>query len=115
MPFLVTRSIACLAAGLLSCAIANAAQSNGKLRMYPQARNMNDMPANVVAAGVPMVLETADAVGTVDTWYTSNVPKACTRSAQSGAVKYAGPTGSIMIYAHGGKTQIAFVPSMARP
>ena len=110
--FIILRYAAALTAGACVVTTAMAAQSNGKLPMYPHAKNMNDMPAGVIAAGVPMVLETADAVATVDTWYTGNAPKACTRSAQSGGIKYACPSGSIMIYAHGGKTQIAFVPSM---
>ena len=101
-----------LAASVLVCTAASAAQLNGQLPMYPRGHNMNAMPASAVAAGVPMVLETADAVSAVDAWYTSNAPKACTRTAQSGSVKYACPSGSIMIYAHGGKTQIAFVPAI---
>ncbi len=90
----------------------SAAQMNGKLPMYPRGRNMNDMPASAVARGVPMVLETGDAVKTVDGWYASNAPKSCIRTTASQGVKYACPSGSIMIYAHGGKTQIAFVPAM---
>jgi hypothetical protein len=91
---------------------APAAQSNGKLPMYPRGRNLNDMPASAVARGVPMVLETNDSVQAVDAWYSSNAPKSCTRTTASQGVKYACPSGSIMIYAHDGKTQIAFVPTM---
>jgi hypothetical protein len=94
-------------------AAASATQMNGKLPMYPRGRNMNDMPASAVSMGVPMVLETEDSVRTVDGWYTSNAPRSCTRTTASQGVKYACPSGSIMIYAHGGKTQIAFVPAMA--
>lgn len=91
-----------------------AAQMNGKLPMYPGGRNMNsDMPASAIAMGVPMVLETTDAVHVVDGWYNSHTAKSCARSAASGGVKYACPAGSIMIYPHGGKTQIAFVPAMS--
>ena len=90
----------------------SAAQMNGRLPMYPRGRNMNDMPASAVARGVPMVLETGDSVKAVDDWYTSNAPKSCMRTTASQGVKYACPGGSIMIYAHGGKTQIAFVPAM---
>ena len=64
------------------------------------------------ALRVPMVLETDDSVQTVAGWYASNAPKACARSSASGGIKYACPSGSIMIYAHDGKTQIAFVPAM---
>ena len=103
--------IALTAAGALVCTAASAFEFDGKLPMYPHGRNMNDMPASAVAMGVPMVLETTDSVSTVDAWYTSNTPKSCTRSAQSGGVKYQCPGGSIMIYAHG-TTQIAFVPAM---
>lgn len=97
--------------GALLCATSFAVE-NGKLPMYPRGHNMNDMPPSAIAMGVPMVLETSDAVHLVDLWYTSNA-KSCTRSAASGAIKYQCATGSIMIYAHGGSTQIAFVPAMA--
>ena len=99
------------ATGILICTAASAFQLDGKLPMYPHSRNMNSMPASVIAMGVPLVLETADSVSTVDAWYTSNAPKSCARSAQSGGVKYQCPGGSIMIYAKG-MTQIAFVPFM---
>ncbi len=91
---------------------AAAVQSNGKLPMYPRGRNLNEMPASAVERGVPMVLETGDSVQTVDAWYKANAPKSCARSTASQGVKYACPSGSIMIYAHAGKTQIAFVPTM---
>ncbi len=95
-----------------AAAPAAAARSNGKLPMYPRGRNLNDMPASAVARGVPMVLETNDSVQTVDAWYKANAPASCARSTASQGVKYACPSGSIMIYAHAGKTQIAFVPTM---
>ena len=98
--------------GALLCANAFAVEYDGKLPMYPRGHNMNEMPPSVIAMGVPMVLETTDAVHLVDLWYTSNA-QACTRSAASGSIKYQCPTGSIMIYAHGANTQIAFVPAMA--
>ena len=107
-----TCSIALLAIAALVCADASAAQLNGQLPMYPHGHNMNAMPASAVAAGVPMVLETTDSVSAVDAWYAANASKACMRTAQSGSMKYACPSGSIMIYAHDGKTQIAFVPAM---
>ncbi len=88
-------------------------QSNGKLPIYPRGRNLNDMPASAVAQGVPMVLETDDSVATVDAWYKSHAPGSCARSTAAQGVKYACPAGSVMIYAHEGKTQIAFVPAMA--
>lgn len=88
-------------------------KSDGKLPIYPRGRNLNDMPASAIAQGVPMVLETGDSVATVDGWYKSHVPGSCARSTAAQGVKYACPAGSIMIYAHGGKTQIAFVPAMA--
>lgn len=89
-----------------------ASRMNGKLPMYPRGRNLNDMPASAVARGVPMVLETGDSVQTVDAWYKSHAPKSCAGSTASQGVKYACSSGSIMIYAHGGKTQIALVPAM---
>jgi hypothetical protein len=106
---------ACLfVAAMLVSAGAFAIQMDGQLPMYPRGHNMNaDMPANAIAFGVPLVLETSDAVHLVDLWYTSYAPKTCARSTASGGVKYACPGGSIMIYPHGGNTQIAFVPAMA--
>jgi hypothetical protein len=94
----------------LLAGFAPAVLAGGSLPEYPHARNMNqDMPAGLP---VPKVLETADTVQSVDTWYSTNAPKSCTRTTASQGVKYACPTGSIMIYSHGGKTQIAFVPTM---
>jgi hypothetical protein len=90
-----------------------AQQLDGKLLMYPGGHNLNDMPASAVTAGVPLVLETGDSVDKVDAWYTANA-KSCTRSAQSGGVKYQCDGGSIMIYDHAGKTQVALVPSFSR-
>ena len=103
--------IGCLVSCLLVCTAASAAQMNGKLPTYPNGHNMNNMPASVVAMGVPLVLDTSDPVLTVDGWYTSHAPKACARSTASQGTKYACAGGSIMIYAHGGQTQIAFVPA----
>jgi len=88
-------------------------KANGKLPIYPRGRNLNDMPESAVAQGVPMVLETGDSVATVDAWYTSHVPGSCARTTAAHGVKYACPAGSIVIYPHEGKTQIAFVPAMA--
>ncbi len=102
-----------LVVGLLAGTSALATQMNGQMPLYPRGHNMNDMPASVIATGAPMVLETTDAVHLVDLWFTSNASKSCARSEASGSVKYACPGGSIMIYAHGGKTQIAYVPAMA--
>ena len=85
---------------------------DGKLPMYPHARNLNDIPMAAIEKGVPMVLETGDSAMTVDAWYKTNASKSCTRSTAAQGVKYACPAGSIMIYAHEGKTQIAFVPTI---
>ncbi len=105
---------ACLFATAMSVSAgAFAIQMDGQLPMYPRGQNMNtDMPANAIAMGVPLVLETTDAVHLVDLWYKSNAPQ-CARSEASGGVKYQCRSGSIMIYPHDGKTQIAFVPAMA--
>ena len=108
-----TFDVILTAAVTLSCATASALELDGQLPMYPAGHNLSDMPASAVAKGVPLVLETADAVPKVDQWYSANA-KACTRSAQDKGVKYQCPTGSIMIYEHGGKTQVALVPSMLR-
>jgi hypothetical protein len=99
-------------ASVLACGAVCAQQMNGKMPMYPGGRNLNDMPPAAVAAGVPMVQETADPVATVDAWYVSKVGTACQRTAQSGGIKFQCATGSIMIYSKSGKTQIALVPSM---
>lgn len=91
----------------------HAQQLDGQLLMYPGGHNLNDMPASAIAAGVPLVMETGDSVATVDAWYMSN-SKSCARSAQSQGVKYQCDGGSIMIYSHAGKTQVALVPSLFR-
>lgn len=101
--------VSCFAIGALVCAASSAAQSNGQLPMYPNGHDLNNMPAAAVAMGVPMVLESSDSVNVVDAWYTSNATT-CKRSTASGGVKYQCPTGSIMLYDHAGKTQIALVP-----
>jgi len=100
-----------LAAGLCVVSGAIAQQFNGKLPMYPSARSLSDVPASAVKAGVPLVTETSDSVDAVDAWYKTNA-QSCARTAQSGSVKFQCAGGSIMIYAHQGKTQIAFVPSL---
>jgi len=104
-----TRTVA-LMIGALVASSAFAQQFDGKLPMYPGARNLSDVPAAAVKTGVPLVTETSDSVDVVDAWYKSNA-QTCTRFAQSGGVKFQCPGGSIMIYLHAGKTQIAFVPS----
>jgi hypothetical protein len=93
--------------------VSYAQQLDGKLLMYPGGHSLSDMPASAIAAGLPLVLETGDSVGTVDAWYMSKA-KSCARSAQSGGVKYQCDGGSIMIYDHAGKTQVALVPSLFR-
>lgn len=99
--------------GLLVSYTALGAGMNGSLPLYPNGRNMNtDMSVPPPGTGAPMVLATADSVPKVDAWYAANAPKGCARTTASGAVKYACPGGSIMIYDKGG-TQIAFVPAMA--
>jgi hypothetical protein len=94
---------------------APAFQMDGSLPMYPHAKldpKETGMPANAIAQGVPLVLETTDSVHTVDVWYTANAPKSCTRNAQSAGVQYKCPGGSIQIYNHEG-TQIALIPAFA--
>ena len=108
----LTRT-ALAAVGALACTATSAFQLDGKLPMYPHGRNISGMSASAIAMGVPFVLVTADSISTVDAWYTSNAPKSCARSAQSGGVKYQCRGGSIMIYAKNG-TQIAFVPAFPR-
>ena len=99
-------------ASILASSAVSAQQMDGKMPMYPGAHNLNEMPATAIAAGVPMVEETADPVATVDAWYVSNIGNTCQRTAQQGAIKFQCASGSIMIYAKNGKTQIAFVPAM---
>jgi hypothetical protein len=108
MPYLIRIALA--ASAIFVCTGASAFQLDGKLPIYPNGRDISDMPASAIAMGVPLVLETADSIPAVDRWYKSNAPNTCARSAQSGGVKYQCPGGSIMIYAKDG-TQIAFVPA----
>jgi hypothetical protein len=100
-----------LAAGAFVVSGAIAQQFNGKLPMYPAARSLSEVPASAIKSGVPLVTETSDSVDVVDGWYKTNA-QSCARTAQSGGVKFQCAGGSIMIYAHQGKTQIAFVPSL---
>ncbi len=101
------------ASGGGGAAASGAVRRDGKLPMYPNARNLNDdMPASAIEQGVPMVLETNDPVTKVDAWYKSNASKPCSRTASSEVVKYSCPGGSVMIYSKQGKTEIAFVPGM---
>ncbi len=103
--------VKCIGIAALLAGFAPEVLSGGALPEYPHARNMNsDMSAGL---SVPKVLETDDAVQTVDTWYSTNAPKSCTRTTASQGVKYGCPSGNIMIYSHGGKTQIALVPTMS--
>ena len=101
------------AAATLGCTSALAIQTSGQLPLHPRCHNMNDMPASAIAMGVPMVLETTDAVHLADLWFPSNAPKSCARAEASGNVEYVCADGSIMIHPHGGKTQVTCVPAMA--
>jgi hypothetical protein len=90
-------------------------QLDGRLPMYPNGKldpKESSLTPAAIAHGVPLVLLTADSVRVVDAWYGSHAPKACTRQEAGGGLKYACPGGSIMIYAHGGQTQVALVPPM---
>lgn len=90
-----------------------AVERDGQLPLYPHgapASGMGDIPANALATGVPYQQTTSDSVHAVDTWYQSNAPKGCSRTAASAGVKYACPGGSIVIQTHGG-TIISFVPA----
>ena len=96
-------------------AFAEGYQLDGQLPMYPHgaldSRESSLTPA-AIAQGVPLVLLTSDSVQTVVAWYTPRVPKTCSKQVASGAVKLACPGGSIMIYVHDGKTQVALIPPM---
>jgi hypothetical protein len=97
----------------LSIQPALAVQYDGKLPMYPRgamAHGMESIPAGALAQGVPYQQTTSDSVHLVDLWYKSNAPKSCTRQAESGAVQYRCPGGSIVIQTHG-STLISFVPA----
>jgi hypothetical protein len=108
------HSLIFAATALVVCLSAAAADMNGQLPMYPHARNVNGSMSKAPPGMTGlMVLESDDAVNTVDAWYAANAPKSCARSSASGGTKFACRAGSIMIYAHGGKTQIAYVPAMA--
>jgi hypothetical protein len=112
----ILTAIVAYAALASATASADQIQLNGQLPMYPHSkldsRESSITPA-AIAHGVPLVLLTSDSVRTVDTWYASHAPKECKRQAAAQGVKYACPTGSIMIYVHG-QTQIAFVPAFPR-
>jgi hypothetical protein len=110
--FIATLALAAILGA--SSVPAVAAGYDGKLPLYPHgqvARGVGDMPAAALAAGVPYQQTTADSVSTVDAWYASHAPKACTRKAARGAVQYRCPGGSIVIQPHG-ETLISFVPAM---
>ena len=96
-------------------ALAEGYQFDGQLPMYPNstrdAREASLTPA-AIAHGVPLVLLTSDSTSTVAAWYASHAPKACSKQTASGGMKFACPGGSIMIYAHDGKTQVALIPPM---
>jgi hypothetical protein len=111
----MATQVPALLSGVALTACLSAAQLNGQLPLYPNSHNMNDMPAAPAGMGIPMVLETDDPVQKVDTWYIAHLPKACAHTSAPAGIKYACPSGSIMIYPHQGKTQIAFVPSLAHP
>ena len=90
-------------------------QLDGRLPMYPNGKldpKEASLTPAAIAHGVPLVQLTPDSVSTVDAWYKSHLPKACARQEASGAIKFACPSGSIMVYAHDGKTQIALVPPL---
>jgi hypothetical protein len=107
-------SPAALAAFLIGPAVSAADyQTDGKLPMYPHGKldpKESSLTADAIAHGVPLVLLTADSVATVDGWYGAHVAKACTRQIANGGVKFACPDGSIMVYAHDGRTQVALIP-----
>jgi hypothetical protein len=88
-------------------------QLDGQLPMYPHGKldpKEASLTPAAIAHGVPLVLLTSDSVHDVEAWYASHAPKACSRQDAAGGTKFACPGGSIMIYAHDGQTQIAFVP-----
>lgn len=93
-----------------------AVERDGSLPVYPHgkaAHGTESIPANALAQGVPYQQTTTDSVQTVDAWYRSNTPKACSRMEASGAVRYSCPGGYIVIQNHGG-TIISFVPAFGR-
>jgi hypothetical protein len=106
---------AAIAIGIVATQPAFAAdyQLDGQLPMYPHAKldaKESSLTAAAIAQGVPLVLLTSDSIPIVDGWYASRLPKACTRQTASGAIKFACPGGSIMVYSHSGGTQVALVP-----
>jgi hypothetical protein len=108
---------ACAALGATLPAAAADYQLDGQLPMYPHAKldpKEASITPSAIAQGIPLVILTADSVHTVDGWYGAHVAKTCSRQEASGGIKYACPGGSVMIYAHGGQTQIALVPPMPK-
>lgn len=99
---------------LLVATPALAVSSDGSLPLYPHgqpAHGMDSIPANALAQGVPYQQTTSDSVQTVDAWYRTNAPKACSRMEASGGVRYSCPGGFIVIQNHDG-TIISFVPPL---
>jgi len=106
---------ACAAFLTAAPSVAAGIQLDGQLPMYPNGKldsKESSLTPGAIAHGVPLVLLTADAVAAVDAWYGSHAGKSCTRQAANGGIKYACPGGAIMIYAHGGQTQVALIPPM---
>lgn len=102
-----------LAAALTAAALA-IPKMDGPFPMYPNAHldaQESSVPDAALASGIPIVIETADSVATVDAWYKTHLPSNCKRNAKAQGVQYACPRGSIQIYDHGG-TQIAILPPM---
>ena len=100
-------------AAVLGGRSALAIKMNSQVPLYPRGHNMNDMPASEFAMGVPIVLETTDAVHLMDSRFTSNALKSCAHSEGAGGVTYACAGGSIMTFPHGGNTRAAYAPAMA--
>jgi hypothetical protein len=116
MKKMILAIAACAALASAGPAFADTIQMNGKLPMYPHATldpKEASLTPEVIAQGAPLVILTDDSVAKVDGWYKSHAPKECTRQEASTGVKYACPTGSIMIYSKG-QTQIAFVPAFPK-
>ena len=94
-------------AAVLGCRSALAIKMNSQVPPCPRGHNTNDMPASEIAVGVPIMLETTDALHLVDWRFTSNALRSCAHSEGAGGATYACAGGSIMIYPHGGNTLVA--------
>jgi hypothetical protein len=113
----VCSALLCGAADLLLLAApALAAHADGSLPIYPNAvpagfSYSDPQIPKALKMGFAMFADTTDSTDKVDRWYKSNLPKSCTRHAESAGIHYQCSTGVVNVVVYKGKTRIAIVPS----